>query len=603
MSNIQVGVGKKGIILALVIGVLLLGGGGGYLLWRVNQQDTVAPTDSGASEYEGIECIDYDTDCNYNGAYPKVNGQCTDERTAGICQYPYQNFCCRYQQKLVAYNITFSAGSGGTVSPSGKQSVKPNGGISSTATPNSGYKFVRWDGSGGGTVGDKTSPTLTINSVNSDATYTAIFEALPIEQFTLTYIAGTGGTITGTTPKKVNKGASGTAVTATPNTGYTFEKWSDGKTTASRTDTNVQANATYTAVFQQDAGYTLGILVSPAGSGKVFDGDGNDITGKTYQNLTPGSQIWNRAAPNSGYKFVKWQDGKTDNPRVELINSNMVLTAIFEALPADKVTLTYVAGAGGKITGTTTQIIDKGASGTAVTATPNTGYAFEKWSDGKTIATRTDTNVQASATYTATFRSTSPTDPVNCTGFTLSCGANNTININWNLVSGAIKYIARINKAPKGDWLNEAGGDVWISLSEDVNSYVIQNAQPGVVYGVNVLAYSGPDGQKDFHPSCNMTSLGQIWDPPMYLEISCQGTTPIVIPGNGTVPDTGIFDDSKNTVIFGFVILIIGLAWTWVSTLPEKAYSVISSTGSEMKKNMERRKVESRRSRLEKRIK
>jgi hypothetical protein len=523
MSNIQVGVGKKGIILALVIGVLLLGGGGGYLLWRVNQQDTVAPTDSDASEYEGIECIDYDTDCNYNGAYPKVNGQCTDERTAGICQYPYQNFCCRYQQKLVAYNITFSAGSGGTVSPSGKQSVKPNGGISSTATPNSGYKFVRWDGSGGGTVGDKTSPTLTINSVNSDATYTAIFEALPIEQFTLTYIAGTGGTITGTTPQKVNKGASGTAVTATPNTGYTFEKWSDGKTTASRTDTNVQANATYTATFK--------------------------------------------------------------------------------VLPADKVTLTYVAGAGGKITGTTTQIIDKGASGTAVTATPNTGYAFEKWSDGKTIATRTDTNVQASATYTATFRSTSPTDPVNCTGFTLSCGANNTININWNLVSGAIKYIARINKAPKGDWLNEAGGDVWISLSEDVNSYVIQNAQPGVVYGVNVLAYSGPDGQKDFHPSCNMTSLGQIWDPPMYLEISCQGTTPIVIPGNGTVPDTGIFEDSKNTVIFGFVILIIGLAWTWVSTLPEKAYSVISSTGSEMKKNMERRKVESRRSRLEKRIK
>lgn len=523
MSNIQVGVGKKGIILALVIGVLLLGGGGGYLLWRVNQQDTVAPTDSGASEYEGIECIDYDTDCNYNGAYPKVNGQCTDERTAGICQYPYQNFCCRYQQKLVAYNITFSAGSGGTVSPSGKQSVKPNGGISSTATPNSGYKFVRWDGSGGGTVGDKTSPTLTINSVNSDATYTA--------------------------------------------------------------------------VFQQDAGYTLGILVSPAGSGKVFDGDGNDITGKTYQNLTPGSQIWNRAAPNSGYKFVKWQDGKTDNPRVELINSNMVLTAIFEALPADKVTLTYVAGAGGKITGTTTQIIDKGASGTAVTATPNTGYAFEKWSDGKTIATRTDTNVQASATYTATFISTSPTDPVNCTGFTLSCGANNTININWNLVTGAVKYIARINKAPKSDWLNEEGGDVWIALGPDVNSYVIQNAQSGVVYGVNVLAYDGPDGQTDFHPSCNMTGLGQIWDPPMYIEIACQGTSPIV------VPDTGIFDNSKHTVIFGFVVLVIGLAWTWISTLPKKALLAISSTSSKIREDSERRRVENRRERLEKRIK
>jgi len=49
MSNIRVGVGKKGIVLALVLGVLLLGGGGGYLLLRVNQEKTVAPTDSDAS--------------------------------------------------------------------------------------------------------------------------------------------------------------------------------------------------------------------------------------------------------------------------------------------------------------------------------------------------------------------------------------------------------------------------------------------------------------------------------------------------------------------------------------------------------------------------
>jgi len=117
------------------------------------------------------------------------------------------------------------------------------------------------------------------------------------------------------------------------------------------------------------------------------------------------------------------------------------------------------------------------------------------------------------------------------------------------------------------------------------------------VYGVNVLAYDGPDGQTDFHPSCNMTGLGQVWDPPMYLEISCQGTTPVV------VPKTGIFDNSKHTVIFGFVVLVIGLAWTWISTLPQKAFFAISSTSSKMKEESEKKRVERRRNRLERRLK
>ncbi|HQC39347.1 MAG TPA: hypothetical protein PK804_01700 [Candidatus Dojkabacteria bacterium] len=438
MSNIRVGVGKKGIVLALIVGVLLLGGGGGYLLWRVNQEDTVAPTDSDASEQV---CVDRCTG-TCSQAYPwQSPDQCTDDAYKG-CEFVsggnVLHGCCLYEREcnITAYHITYAAGANGSVTNAGQNSVAPGGSISSTASPSVGYRFV---------------------------------------------------------------------------------KWSDNKTTAARTDSNVRADATYTATF--------------------------------------------------------------------------------EVIPVETVTLTYTAGAGGTISGTATQTIAKGASGTAVTATPNSDYTFEKWSDNKTTATRTDTNVQVSATYTATFKSTSPTTPVNCTGFTLSCGANNTININWNLVTGAVKYIARINKAPKSDWLNEEGGDVWIALGPDVNSYVIQNAQSGVVYGVNVLAYDGPDGQTDFHPSCNMTGLGQIWDPPMYIEIACQGTSPIV------VPDTGIFDNSKHTVIFGFVVLVIGLAWTWISTLPKKALFAISSTSSKIREDSERRRVENRRERLEKRIK
>jgi hypothetical protein len=68
-------------------------------------------------------------------------------------------------------------------------------------------------------------------------------------QYTLAYTTDGNGTINGTPSQTVNSGASGTAVTAMPNAGYHFVKWSDGVTTASRTDSNVQGNISVTAQF------------------------------------------------------------------------------------------------------------------------------------------------------------------------------------------------------------------------------------------------------------------------------------------------------------------------------------------------------------------
>jgi len=66
---------------------------------------------------------------------------------------------------------------------------------------------------------------------------------------TLTYNAGAGGSISGATPQTVDYGADGSEVTAVPDVGYRFVRWSDGVMTASRTDTNVTADITVTAVF------------------------------------------------------------------------------------------------------------------------------------------------------------------------------------------------------------------------------------------------------------------------------------------------------------------------------------------------------------------
>ncbi|MFA4942587.1 MAG: FISUMP domain-containing protein [Patescibacteria group bacterium] len=72
----------------------------------------------------------------------------------------------------------------------------------------------------------------------------------PVAQYTLIYLAGYNGSLTGITSQTVNSGGSGTEVVAIPNSGYSFEKWSDNDSTnATRTDTNVAGNINTTASF------------------------------------------------------------------------------------------------------------------------------------------------------------------------------------------------------------------------------------------------------------------------------------------------------------------------------------------------------------------
>ncbi len=97
-------------------------------------------------------------------------------------------------------------------------------GTAVTAVPSTGYRFVNWSDS------STANPRTDLN-VTGNISVTANFA---INTYTLTYTAGSNGTISGTTPQTVNHGSNGTAVTAVPNTGYHFTQWSDGVLTASR---------------------------------------------------------------------------------------------------------------------------------------------------------------------------------------------------------------------------------------------------------------------------------------------------------------------------------------------------------------------------------
>src|SRR5450830_633499 len=165
-----------------------------------------------------------------------------------------------------SYTLAYTAGVNGTVTGTTPQTVSYGAsGTLVTAVPNAGYHFVSW--SDGILTAARTDTNVTANK-----TATANFTTA-IDTFTLAYTAGANGTITGTTPQTVNHGANGTLVTAVPNAGYHFVKWSDNVMTASRTDTNVTANKTVTASFTTviDA-YTITVVSGL--NGRILPGSG-----------------------------------------------------------------------------------------------------------------------------------------------------------------------------------------------------------------------------------------------------------------------------------------------------------------------------------------
>jgi hypothetical protein len=67
--------------------------------------------------------------------------------------------------------------------------------------------------------------------------------------YTLNYLSGSNGYLTGSTTQSVAQGDNGSAVTAIANGGYIFQNWSDASTTNPRVDYNVQSDITVTANF------------------------------------------------------------------------------------------------------------------------------------------------------------------------------------------------------------------------------------------------------------------------------------------------------------------------------------------------------------------
>ncbi len=189
--------------------------------------------------------------------------------------------------------------------------------------------------------------------------------------YTLTYVAGPGGSISGISPQTVNSGEDGTAVTAVPAAGYHFVKWSDDSTANPRTDTNITAALSVTASFAINT-YTLTYTAGPGGT----------ISGVTPQTVEYGGNGTEVIATSSiGYHFVSWSDGVLTAARTDTqVIADLTVAATFAQ---DEYTLT-VTSPNGTVTKTPNQAIYHYGDVVQLRAMPSPGYAFDSWSGAAT---------------------------------------------------------------------------------------------------------------------------------------------------------------------------------------------------------------------------
>ena len=103
-------------------------------------------------------------------------------------------------------------------------------------------------------VNSTTIPQYSVTPVLGSSSVVAIpdfnFDTICMQGiYSLIYLTDNNGYILGTDPQKVAKDSNGTMVTAVPYQDYQFLKWSDGVTTASRIDSNIQGPIVVTAMF------------------------------------------------------------------------------------------------------------------------------------------------------------------------------------------------------------------------------------------------------------------------------------------------------------------------------------------------------------------
>ena len=255
------------------------------------------------------------------------------------------------------YTLTLGTAGDGTAS------ANPAGGtylagtvVTVTATPNSGSTFTGWSGALSGT-GNPAALTM-----DGPKTVTASFTGY----YPLTLAPTAGGSIDASPPG--GSYPAGTVVTLTASPDYAFERWGGALsgTTNPRTIT-MNGPRTVTASFEPFYSLTL----APTAGGSI---DASPPGGSYFA----GTVVTLSAVPSAGFAFGGWGATLSGavNPATLEVTGNASVTASFTPL----YTLTANATSGGSVSQDPPGAIHPAGALVTLTATPDSGFAFERWS-------------------------------------------------------------------------------------------------------------------------------------------------------------------------------------------------------------------------------
>lgn len=372
--------------------------GGGTYDYGSSVKSTATP----ATGYNFTKWVDETGDESTTNPYP--GWEITKNRTIQAVFTIKSYSITLASQFRIAETGDFTGGTtGGTVSGGG--TVTHGTSVTAKATPATGYSFAGWY-EDSNKVSDDASYTF---SATGNRSLTARFQR---QWFTVTFTAGTGGSVAPTSAR-VEYGGEASS-TATAAIGYTFSGWSNGVKTAKLTVTNVTANATYTAEYTTNT-YTV----------TYVKGTGIETISKTSETVSWGANATGcTATVTTGYTFDGWYNGAT---RVSTsltyaptaVESNLTLTAkanINSYTVSPSAYYRTTDGTGDYTAGTTGGTVSGGGSvnhggSITVTASAAAGYKFDGWysagASGGTLLSSSDSyavsGVTASMTVYARF--------------------------------------------------------------------------------------------------------------------------------------------------------------------------------------------------------
>ena len=283
------------------------------------------------------------------------------------------------------YNILVSAtpADAGTLSGGGIYDYGSNATLNATPRPR--YSFVNWIENGipvstNSIYGFKVSASRTLFANFVSNTYSGIILASPIPL--------AGGTVSGGGTYSYGSFAT---LTATSNSGYSFNNWTENGIIVSTNLTysfTIDRNRSLTANFTINT-QTVTVSASPAEGGSASGGG-------TY---VYGSSVILNATPNTGYNFVSWTENGTQVNTSSIysivLNTNRALVANFTNNSSFVVLASAIPSVGGTVSGNGSYTY-----GSAVTmnAMPVAGYSFVNW-------TENGTQLSSGSTYSFTINS------------------------------------------------------------------------------------------------------------------------------------------------------------------------------------------------------